>query len=439
MDDTTSLLFGLDSFSVVDVVRVADRAVQVVVETVERQGFCTACGRGSTRVKDGSLVRIRDLRVADQQVALWWRKRGLVCLERTCVRGSFTQTAAEIAARYRLTVRLRQRLAEAVARSNGRCQRSPRSSGCTGARCTGPLSSAARSGYARGADRVLGIDETGLARCGGSCTTSGGGAATVDDLVRQRGHQRPGLLLGLARGGTAAVYGPGSVSRQPSSGPGSSWSSSTVRPYASGIRAALPQARIAVDHWHLIRLANDMLTEVRQRVTRQLHQRRGLATDPVWAHRRMLLTAGNRLSRKQLARLDRVLATDDRTNEIGAPGPARSCSGNCWPSTTGPGSGQRCGGSTAPAPRRTCPKPDDSRPRSRPGGQRSSSHSPSRSRTRGPRASTGSSSRSRGWAVGSQTWKLGDGYSPLPMEIKVRPNATAGAVQKTSSPRQHME
>ena len=37
-------------------------------------------------------------------------------------------------------------------------------------------------------------------------------------------------------------------------------------PYASGIRTALPHARIAVDHWHLVRLANDMVTEVRQRV-----------------------------------------------------------------------------------------------------------------------------------------------------------------------------
>jgi len=31
-------------------------------------------------------------------------------------------------------------------------------------------------------------------------------------------------------------------------------------PYASGIRVALPQARIAVDRWHLVRLANDMVT-----------------------------------------------------------------------------------------------------------------------------------------------------------------------------------
>lgn len=89
-------------------------------------------------------------------------------------------------------------------------------------------------------------------------------------------------------------------------------------PYASGIRAALPHARIAVDHWHLVRLANEMVTEVRQRLSRQRHGRRGITADPIWAHRHMLLTAGDRLSARQLARLRRILAQDDPTDEIGA-------------------------------------------------------------------------------------------------------------------------
>jgi transposase len=87
-------------------------------------------------------------------------------------------------------------------------------------------------------------------------------------------------------------------------------------PYASGIRAALPHARIAVDHWHLVRLANEMVTEVRQRLCRQRHGRRD--------HRRPhlgtpahALTAGDRLSARQLDRLRRILAQDDPTDEIG--------------------------------------------------------------------------------------------------------------------------
>ena len=46
-------------------------------------------------------------------------------------------------------------------------------------------------------------------------------------------------------------------------------------PYASAIRAALPGVKIAIDKWHLVALANTMVTEVRQRVTRSLLGRRG--------------------------------------------------------------------------------------------------------------------------------------------------------------------
>jgi hypothetical protein len=88
-------------------------------------------------------------------------------------------------------------------------------------------------------------------------------------------------------------------------------------PYSSGIRAALPNARIAVDHWHLVKLGNDMVTEVRQRASRERHGRRGRTTDAAWAHRRLLLTAGDRLSVKQLDRLTEMLAADDPTDEIG--------------------------------------------------------------------------------------------------------------------------
>ena len=48
--------------------------------------------------------------------------------------------------------------------------------------------------------------------------------------------------------------------------------------YAAAVRAALPDAAIAVDHFHLIMLANKAVTAVRQRVTRELLGRRGRKT-----------------------------------------------------------------------------------------------------------------------------------------------------------------
>ena len=68
--------------------------------------------------------------------------------------------------------------------------------------------------------------------------------------------------------------------------------------YASAIRTAdlMPNATIVVDHFHLVKLANDALTKVRRRVTWDLRDRRGRRIDPEWANRRRLLTARERLS-----------------------------------------------------------------------------------------------------------------------------------------------
>lgn len=89
-------------------------------------------------------------------------------------------------------------------------------------------------------------------------------------------------------------------------------------PYAAGVRAALPKARIAVDKWHLVALANQMVTEIRQRVTRHQLGRRGTTADPVWVNRRLLLTGADHLTAKQWARLTATLQRCDPTNEIGA-------------------------------------------------------------------------------------------------------------------------
>jgi len=89
-------------------------------------------------------------------------------------------------------------------------------------------------------------------------------------------------------------------------------------PYASGIRAALPDVKVAVDKWHLVALANQMVTDVRQRVTREQLGRRGTTREQVWVNRRMLLTGADHLSQKQWQRLDRTLEIEDPTREIAA-------------------------------------------------------------------------------------------------------------------------
>ncbi|CAI7975087.1 DDE_Tnp_ISL3 domain-containing protein [Frankia sp. Hr75.2] len=57
----------------------------------------------------------------------------------------------------------------------------------------------------------------------------------------------------------------------------------------AAIRTGLPQATVVVDHFHVVQLANKMLSLVRRRLTRTHRGRRGRAGDPEWKARRKLL------------------------------------------------------------------------------------------------------------------------------------------------------
>ncbi len=73
---------------------------------------------------------------------------------------------------------------------------------------------------------------------------------------------------------------------------------------------------MVVDHWHLHRLAALMLTEVRQRATRERLGHRGRQAGDVWAYRRLLLRAGETLSGRQKRRLHSLFRYHDTTREI---------------------------------------------------------------------------------------------------------------------------
>jgi transposase len=73
--------------------------------------------------------------------------------------------------------------------------------------------------------------------------------------------------------------------------------------YRAAVRQALPNALIVADRFHLVRLANQAVTDVRRRVSWDTHGRRGRKTDPAWAARRRLLRGRERLLDKQFARM----------------------------------------------------------------------------------------------------------------------------------------
>ena len=88
--------------------------------------------------------------------------------------------------------------------------------------------------------------------------------------------------------------------------------------YATAIRTPglLPNATLVVDHFHLVKLANDALTKVRRRVTWDLRDRRGRRADPQWANRRRLMRARERLSDKSFAKMWNAIVSEDDTGQI---------------------------------------------------------------------------------------------------------------------------
>lgn len=127
----------------------------------------------------------------------------------------------------------------------------------------------------------------------------------------------PGGLLGLAPGRSGAAVTGWLARQNPQLRAGIEVvATDPSAPFAAAVRRALPQARLVVDHWHLHRLANLMVTRVRQRVTQQRYGHRGRLTNDAWAYRRLLLRDARTLSRRQWTRLRQLFATDDPTGEL---------------------------------------------------------------------------------------------------------------------------
>jgi transposase len=292
------------------------RVVQLVTADPEAVR-CPDCRELSTSGKEWVLTRPRDLPVGGGQVLLQWRKRRWRCRTTDCPRGSFTEQVPEVPARARTTARLRSRLATAV--EDGRTQAE--------VAVTFAVSwpTVQRAVIAHGQRELgepaptplLGLDETRFGRPrwvrgpGGAWTRTDPWQTGFVDLAGGQG------LLGQVDGRTtAAVRG---WLEQRTGEFRATVQVVVIDPhagYARAVRELLPHAVLAVDHFHLVMLANHAVTAVRQRVTRELLNRRGRAIDPPWANRRLLLRARERLSQRALARMWNGCIDHDPTAQI---------------------------------------------------------------------------------------------------------------------------
>jgi transposase len=316
--DAASAIFNLPDYRVVSAVDADDGLRRVEVESTDPPG-CPGCGVLAVRVHSRRRQRLRDLPVAGP-VELVWVKRRWFCDEGRCPRGTFSEVTEQVPAFARSTARLCQALVAAVVVSGRAASEVARAHRVSWWLVQAMLSAAAD--LIGDPDDVLvrrlGVDEHRY-RAVRFLRDETGGWRRSEPWMTTLVDADTGRVLGVVDGRDSAGVGAWLEARS------QSWRDAVqvvaIDPSAAfrkALREQLPVAAVSVDPFHLVKLANDMLTQVRQRVVRDRTGRRGRGIDPAWTNRRLLLRAGDTLSSAALARLKATLRADDPTDEIGA-------------------------------------------------------------------------------------------------------------------------
>ena len=87
-------------------------------------------------------------------------------------------------------------------------------------------------------------------------------------------------------------------------------------PYRSAFDTALPHARQVADPFHVVKLANGALDEVRRRVQNQTLGHRGHNHDPLYRARKLLISASERISDQGRTKLRGLLTAGDPRGEV---------------------------------------------------------------------------------------------------------------------------
>ncbi|WP_426996755.1 ISL3 family transposase [Pseudarthrobacter sp. N5] len=318
--DAATILFNLPDYRVISTTVAAGGRRQVIVET-DRPPGCPSCGVIATRRKERRFQRIRDIPVAGT-VDVFWSKYRWYCEEPACERLSFFESTTQVPRRARSTGRLRDQLVDAVIRSGRAFSETAAGFAVSWWMVRAAVNEACMlqlPDVDKLSPRMLGIDEHRFRSVryfqdpeSKSWTRFEPWMTTIVDLDT-------GQVLGIVDGRDHKGVGEWLFARP------LHWrlgmQGVAIDPSAAfrkALRMWLPRTAVAVDHFHLVSLANQAMTEARQNLSQQVKGRRGRAVDKAWAHRMLLLRAGDTLSGRAAHRLEEVFAADDPTGTLQA-------------------------------------------------------------------------------------------------------------------------
>jgi transposase len=309
---SASRLLGLDGFEVL-AAQVAAGEWQLEVQTTATVVGCQGCGMRA-EAHGRRTVRVRDLPIGGRPVVLAWRKRLWRCQEPACKVRTWTEQVAAIRPRAVLTQRARAEACRRVGKDAHAVAAVARDLGVGWATIMRAVADHGRPLVEdpRRLDGVatLGLDETSFLKA-----TRVAPARWVTGLV----DLERGRLLDVVADRTRATVdtwlharprdwlaGVATVALDP-------W-----RGYASALVVPLGHARVVVDHFHAIRLANTVVDQVRRRTQQATLGHRGRKRDPLYRIRKLLLTAQEQLTSRGRVRLRAGLAAGDPGGEVAA-------------------------------------------------------------------------------------------------------------------------
>ncbi len=249
-----------------------------------------------------------------------WAKRRWFCLEPACTRGTLWESTEQVPRYARSTTRLREQVVSAVITSGRAASEVARAHGVSWWLVQAALAAAAV--VLPAVDDVpvtrLGIDEHRY-RTVRWFRTDQGASRRFEPWMTTLVDLATGQVLGIVDGRDPAAVGDWLGQRS------EPWRERieivAIDPSAAfrkALRDYLPRAAVSVDKFHLVKLGNDMVTTVRQRLTRIHRGRRGRKDDPAWAHRMLLLRGADTLTPRAWERLEHVFRTDHPTDELSA-------------------------------------------------------------------------------------------------------------------------
>ena len=293
--DTASLLLGISGVTVAGAEEEHDGLLTVWADASVRVP-CPGCGEFSEKVHEYVTTRPRDIRSGNRAVRLFLRKRRLECGNGKCRRGTFTEWVPQVPPRCQVTRRLLEHCGNEVADRGITPFEAARHNGVSWPTAYGAFKEKAEKILPGSPEPVLhlGIDEhrRGRARW----------HTCFYDLSGDQG------LLGQVEGRTAddAAYWLAGAEQD--------WRDAVE--YAaidmctickSAVTRMLPEAKIAVDLFHVVQLAVKAAGDVRRRAIRELYGRRGKSGDPEYGIRHLLEKNLENLSPEQFEKVIEVL------------------------------------------------------------------------------------------------------------------------------------